>query len=369
MPRSNDPESDAIIGNTFDDSTPRSPNDSRTLEQYWVGLRQDPLLSYYVEIARMLRQGPNAQALIDGLKRLEADTVALIAARVGKKTLTPAQALQEKKYRYHVLTEVLFAAEPQPPQTSIQAFQAYMKGRNKLFGKPAEPDPPVPTMVGFQTSQQFRAFIAKGLHFKDPLVPASHGEFTHHIQWYLLTRAWPDIQRSVGTKAPVTSATDVYKSLASYAEITRTGRPVELTGLWDALVDRIRWTEEDWQFLSANGRPDTADWRCPDALQAWLVSPAAGSVCPTVSLIVDARQKKRAAMPDLPVPDDEVRKSAPGWNVTLTAEQRLDFSQRLGYLAEKYYSRKRWDELKPQQKAWLATLSGQGRIDTTQSPP
>ena len=45
-----------------------------------------------------------------------------------------------------------------------------------------------PTYLGYVEPEEFRQRLQWGMQFKDPTVPGGHGEFTHRIQWYLITK-------------------------------------------------------------------------------------------------------------------------------------------------------------------------------------
>jgi Family of unknown function (DUF5636) len=62
------------------------------------------------------------------------------------------------------------------------------------------------TYLGYVQPEEFRQRLKQGMQFKDPTVPGGHGEFTHRIQWYLITKeleppkgGWVDFYKWIGS--------------------------------------------------------------------------------------------------------------------------------------------------------------------------
>jgi len=97
-----------------------------------------------------------------------------------------------KKITTHLLSDVLSANEA--------------KCKFSLFPKGVRPHGQTTTYLGFVEPDLFRAELTKGRQWKDPTVPVAHGEFTHRIQWYMITTTlqlpqgdWTAFYKWIGT--------------------------------------------------------------------------------------------------------------------------------------------------------------------------
>jgi len=158
------------------------------------------------------------------------------------------------------------------------------------LGKRGERDQAV-TYLGFIQPDLFRAQLEQGRQWKDPTVPGGHGEFTHRIQWYMITQSLPKPQKGWRTfyqwvgqwKHTQSVSTDPAKEVASWLKL----------GLWDALVDRNRWDR-----ANTNGPYNTSarkDFRSPESLHTHLIS-TDNEVNWLLNAFLTARAKNRAPM-------------------------------------------------------------------------
>ena len=110
-------------------------------------------------------------------------------------------------------------------------------------------------LVGFPTGNEFNTFIRKKLVFKDLSAGKEHGENTHRIQWYLISK--------LGTLAHQVS--DVYASLPDWKTPKIGPRSYYL---WEFLVDRdgVPSNANDIPFKTAHQN----DFRAPSNVNRWL---------------------------------------------------------------------------------------------------
>jgi hypothetical protein len=149
-----------------------------------------------------------------------------------------------------------------------------------------------PTYLGYVGPEEFRQRLTEGMQFKDPTVPGGHGEFTHRIQWYLITKE---------VKPPEGGWVEFYKWIG---EIKHTVEPDEDKGnpsrkdywkdlgLWDVVVDRNKSDR-----ANANGPYNTAretDFRSPENLHHY-IQQTLPQTCPLLSSFISRRESKRAS--------------------------------------------------------------------------
>ncbi|OAI55109.1 hypothetical protein AYO44_02925 [Planctomycetaceae bacterium SCGC AG-212-F19] len=151
---------------------------------------------------------------------------------------------------------------------------------------------PVAVFVGFIKPDIFRRILQAGYPFRDPMVPGGHGEFTHRIQWYLISSPgglrndrggkWGDFYRWLGG----------VKHTQTFRDPENPDQAKEATwlefGLWDALCDRNAVGSE-W----VNGPYNTAevtDFRSPENLHKFIVENLA-TICPLLSGFIKSREE------------------------------------------------------------------------------
>jgi len=129
----------------------------------------------------------------------------------------------------------------------------------------------VPNYVGFVFGNVFKEALRRKHHWKDVGAGASHGEYTHRLQWYILIHA------------------NILQSVARYNEATlfQSIEPWQKgeTNLWTFLFDLLADSE------SIAG--DKLDFRSPENLNLWLVDDARDDFCPVLRSFLVARKKKR----------------------------------------------------------------------------
>jgi hypothetical protein len=118
---------------------------------------------------------------------------------------------------------------------------------------PSIPKDTVPTLTGFVNRDKFRTHLFEpGYHWKDPGVGWRHGEFTHRVQWYIVTQVnrWePFLARS-----PL----EIFKMFADNLCTGVKARNRET--VWDAVFDRLD--------------PAREDFRTPEIMHTWFKEPA-----------------------------------------------------------------------------------------------
>lgn len=166
----------------------------------------------------------------------------------------------------------------------------------------------VDVMVGFVAAKTFLEQVAKGRHWKDPGAKPDHGDYTHRIQWYLITKQLK-LKHPAGV---VFAATGKYSAKLDGIEMS----------VFTFLVDR---------YQRGSGAPsgkDSTDFRCPEYLNRWIISQ--GIAFPLLSSILAGRRQKR-----------------------------LNYDVR-DYLAAKLYQKRSFNELSAGQQKEVEALSKRG---------
>jgi hypothetical protein len=337
-------------------------NNKKTFDDYWPAIKVDPFLGDFVAIADYLREGP--RNVLIALKELE--------------RMLELKCSQHAKYQ----ARVVYTAAISYQKARMQGFQANDLRRveqlkastqgvfRKLLTEVLEEHEDaagfthlnngrlVPTVLKFLSKQEFSGdLISKGLQFKDPGAKVDHGEFTHRIQWFLITSGARTSHHTC----------EVFKKVATYtplwpASITK-GTPEKRTkdfayavfGLWDALVDRLGPSDlqhkAGFDFICES----VTDFRSPEILYKWLIEdPQAHNEVPLLSAILGARRAKRTMQ-------KEKAKSIPPNAYNVPGDFHFlnkisDFTKiDLEYLADHIYS-KSFKDLNGEQKVTVCTI-------------
>ncbi len=168
-----------------------------------------------------------------------------------------------KKYKAasHLLTDVLCEIED---GASFGLFQD-------------ENGHPKAEMILALSGPQFRQQLKEARPFKDPTVGPDHGEFTHRVQWALLTL-------SGVLRNPVAQ---VYQKIGEIAD------EQNKFGLWDAICDRIPKGATGLQPSFTFWKEADVDFRCPEALLSWLCKDEQQKSYPLLAGFLKARKEKR----------------------------------------------------------------------------
>ena len=171
-------------------------------------------------------------------------------------------------YLQHVLTTVLSKHE------SDLGFKLFGEGENLAAA----------TYTGFVEPEEFRQRLMDGMQFKDPTVPGGHGEFTHRIQWYLITN---------NLKEPPGKWVEFYKWIGTvrHTQAVQGDKPAwKDQGLWDVPVDRNQKGS-----ARKNGPYDTgenSDFRSPENLHDYILTTLPES-CPLLTSFMSRRELTR----------------------------------------------------------------------------
>ncbi|WP_148338626.1 LirA/MavJ family T4SS effector [Aquicella siphonis] len=134
-----------------------------------------------------------------------------------------------------------------------------------------------PSMIGGDLSPDLiRKIIALGFHFKDPEVSPRHGDFTHQLQWFIVTDCWNKGMLKLNFDPVI-----LYKLLGEPATQKEGESPVYL---WDRILDRIDTPIDEFIFIR------------PEALTHFLLKEANEKKDPELaflSLLVNNRYNKR----------------------------------------------------------------------------
>lgn len=135
------------------------------------------------------------------------------------------------------------------------------------------PDKP-PVFAGFVFGNVFKETVKARMHFKDVGAGARHGEYTHRIQWYVLTKA------GALTSVNPSDAGHVYGGIHRWLNKRRSDRQ-QLIQLWNYMFDM------------AADAVDETDFRSPERFNDWLTGPADENVCPLLRGFLRSRRTKR----------------------------------------------------------------------------
>ena len=132
------------------------------------------------------------------------------------------------------------------------------------------------TVLRMLTPAEFGQQFTDCQLFKDPGVSANHGEHTHRIQWYIISKT-----NLVDDPAAVLVGMKDHLSQKDNAN-----------GLWDCVFDRLpRWMTFK-HFLARDGK----DFRCPEHLNLWLKERSESY--PVLATYLTQRFEKRGNMPE-----------------------------------------------------------------------
>jgi hypothetical protein len=119
-----------------------------------------------------------------------------------------------------------------------------------------------------------KELIVKCKRWKDVGVPGMHGEYTHRVQWFIVSRY-----------LQIKDLTPLYQRIGEWT-VRRNGSPSYLA-LWDALFDRAGGNTNPFERAGDN------DFRSPEKLSTWMLRPENESSFPLVHAYLQARFNKR----------------------------------------------------------------------------
>jgi hypothetical protein len=247
----------------------------KELLELYDGIEKTAHFQDYVKISAALGSGPNSKEMIVGLRALEAAMVERIVENY-KAEESARNQLATVAMKHWNARRATYWRENQPKPEKDENLSHVLTEtleeheRKDGFKQWSEK---VPIYVGILKPHAFIQALKERRHWKDVGAGKSHGEFTHRIQWYLLSSGGV-IQQQNDHPATVFSTLGDYRHGKWY--------------LWDDLCDRLAVYEEN---------PNKNDWRVPEYLNDWLVSPASMTLCPVLSTFLRFRYKKRELAP------------------------------------------------------------------------
>jgi hypothetical protein len=170
-----------------------------------------------------------------------------------------------------------------------------------------------PTLTGLLVKSFNPILLKNGYHWKDPGAGDSHGEFTHRLQWYVLTKAWNktlpaanapfEVFTAMGFLAaaggnPSKKAKDEMeqrmKEAGSEPEAIRIRDTsgVTIVYLWEMACDCFQSGTTE----AESGKPWSNGFNCPDVFNRYLSNPVYSGEhrFPVLHALVRARRGKRA---------------------------------------------------------------------------
>jgi len=247
----------------------------KELKTLYPGIEKHKYFKEHVRISVALGNGPHSKEMIKGLYALEKAMCERIArsrfwesesTRV-RRLKTAFQYWKERRASYATSQE----ESPEKP-SDLRHVLTDVLGKYELHHGFQQSGVKVPVYVDNVKTSLFVQALKERRHWKDVGAGRYHGEFTHRIQWYLLSAGGVS---ALLIKEPAL----VFATLGDYQR-ENPGRT-----LWDDLCDR-----------RALETPNKDDWRVPDYLNEWLFTEtsAARNICPVLSAFVGLRFEKRA---------------------------------------------------------------------------
>jgi hypothetical protein len=182
--------------------------------------------------------------------------------------------------------KVTFAADK--PENPV----LYNPGNAKIDAlKPIELPKGAPTLTGILTKSFNPILLKNGYHWKDPGAGDSHGEFTHRLQWYVLTKAWNNGVTAANTASQVFTAMGFLAAGGGNPAKGATG--AQTVYLWEMVCDCFQAGTTE----ANSGKPWAQTFNCPDVLNAYLSNPVYNRDhdYPVLYALIRARRLKRLA--------------------------------------------------------------------------
>ena len=221
------------------------------LVDHFPGLKNTPVLHDFGKIGEFLS---SKQQVNEYLALLEADMLQELKSRVNDPTISNSRHI-EGAHDYFVNWEsrqkereqaVAQNKGPIDPRTSydkrytqllatVLRRQEAKHGLNPSIGTQAE----LPLgdgkvyMAGIASPKVFSSLLSRYIFFKDVGAHPGHGEYSHRIQWYLITRRFPGM-----------AFTKLLDVIASSPMVTHKAHKDINVGIWDCLFDRRAVMEE-----------------------------------------------------------------------------------------------------------------------------
>jgi hypothetical protein len=230
---------------------------------YFAKPQRGAFLDECVKIASFLA---NAEQVKQELKVLEAKLSATVARNLNEvaahyeRRVRGDQSVLDARLK-HLLSNELTAMEV---QWGFNSFECVGSNTGR-----------VQTYVGFLDSKTFLQQVSLGRHWKDPGVPNLHGEYTHRLQWYLLSNHVKAL-----AKAPV-------KLFMQIGEVLRGN---DERGLWAALFDRDGGEDALNPFKIDS---HVADCRAPESFTRLVIDDKNAAEWPFLHWYIRARLRKR----------------------------------------------------------------------------
>jgi hypothetical protein len=243
------------------------------LERYQgSGIEKAAYFQDYVKISAALGSGMKSKEMLAGLKALETAMIDRIVANYKAEPSSRDELANNARKHWNARRATYWKEYPKKPNkeenlshvlTATLEQHERDDGFQQLGAK-------VPVYADVVDSGAFIQALKDRRHWKDVGAGKGHGEFTHRIQWYLLSSGGVVPQQD---KRPAA----VFSTLGDY----RRGNKY----LWDDLCDRPLDPNND------------NEWRAPAGLNNWLTSPTGEGICPVLSTFVRFRFDKRELVP------------------------------------------------------------------------
>jgi hypothetical protein len=249
------------------------------LFKYYPDIGEDSYLDDYVRIGHFLSKGIGDQGLKNSLRALDQALVEEIRGAVPvvddksspkKGFASDDEARQAAIAYFRQRKDTRGTASPKAKEAVFSHLLARVLGRLEIqYGFKVSVKAPIYAYL--IDKQVFLNALKDKEHFKDVGALATHGEFTHRLQWYLIVNTDGVIQtvKNKSEKAYVFGAMGYYP--------VPDGMDM---GLWNLLVDRLGKLPDD-------------DFRRPENLNNFLTAPIAANYCPVLSSILSDRKYKR----------------------------------------------------------------------------
>ncbi|HEX8699926.1 MAG TPA: LirA/MavJ family T4SS effector [Myxococcaceae bacterium] len=252
---------------------------------------QDPVLAAYVKAVYFLLADP--QFISDGLTHLDK---ALVAATGGVNTQSSTESYFKGMEQFHKTGASFTKADDTSPLRG--ALSKVLLASQQRGGFATDMQVTIAKSTDTASLENIKAFAnlqKTAQHFKDINAGADHGEFTHQIQWYMLTEGWALVQEkmveaykeanggtSPGSSLSISTPGDLMTAVGA------TGTAA--VGLWPMLFDRVDASVNGVYVLTTD-LTVTIEGRSPEKLHLHMRHMS--NTYPTLRAFLRARYAKR----------------------------------------------------------------------------
>ncbi|MFO7856165.1 MAG: LirA/MavJ family T4SS effector [Paracoccaceae bacterium] len=285
-------------------------------------IKKDPMLEDFARIGALMTEGPLCvgylsrlnDALFDACKRDPQIGTSLLKVRKGGllgKDRTVLRKHPDPRYRgrkgfvVHKHRKLLTAAlEMHEARAGFNTGRIPVELPDDAPGPDARPTPArPPTLSRVVYGPDFRKYLFQyAYHWKDTGVGASHGEFTHRLQWYVI------VEHAAASTGFLKH--EPLELFAACAFDRWRFEKVPNRGVWDLIVDRTGEDETTFRRPEFMHRflIDAADRKHPDHEALWLLAQLIRGRSDKRRIEMEAAAEQGKSSGEIDVPEDAERR-------------------------------------------------------------